>query len=105
MREWTQRVYVMYAGSMVETAHTKDLFAEPLHPYTKGLMDAIPKLTGKGIAQGIEGRIPNYLHPPSGCRFHPRCPKKMPVCSAENPPFFNMGDDHYVACFLYKEQN
>jgi len=102
VREWTDRVYVMYAGGMVETARTKDLFSKPLHPYTLGLMKAVPRLTGQGIAEGVSGRIPEYLNPPPGCRFHPRCPQKMPVCEEERPPFFTVGDDHQVACFLYK---
>jgi peptide/nickel transport system ATP-binding protein len=104
VREWTDRVYVMYAGNMVETARTKNLFSHPLHPYTQGLMKAVPKLTGEGIAEGIEGRIPDYLNPPSGCRFHPRCPHKMSVCEKERPAFFQVEEGkHEVACFLYKE--
>ena len=103
VREWTQRVYVMYAGGMVETARTAELFESPLHPYTQGLMKAVPKLTGKGIAEGISGRIPDYLNPPEGCRFNPRCPHVMPVCKKVRPPFFNVRDDHQVACFLFKE--
>lgn len=104
VREWTQRVYVMYAGGMVETTQTEELFESPLHPYTRGLMKAVPKLTGEGIAKGISGRIPDYLNPPEGCRFNPRCPDVMPVCKKQRPPFFTTGDDHQVACFLYKEE-
>lgn len=103
VREWTDRVYVMYAGSMVEAARTKELFLNPLHPYTQGLMTAVPKLTGEGIAEGVPGRIPNYLHPPAGCRFHPRCPHVTPICKEERAPFFDVGSGHQVACFLYKE--
>ena len=102
VREWTERVYVMYAGVMVETAETAELFKNPLHPYTKGLMSAVPKLTGEGIAAGIEGRIPDYLHPPSGCRFHPRCPAVMDICRKEKPPYFDCGHNHKTACFLYR---
>jgi peptide/nickel transport system ATP-binding protein len=105
VREWTRRVYVMYAGNMVETAPTEELFKEPLHPYTQGLMKAVPKLTGEGIAEGIEGRIPNYLNPPKGCRFHPRCPHRMDICSQEIPPYFDVGKMHQVACFLYRDQH
>lgn len=104
VREWTARVYVMYAGSMVETAPTERLFREPMHPYTRGLMKAVPKLTGEGIAEGIGGRIPSYLDPPAGCRFHPRCPHRMEVCSREPPPYFDVGSRHRVACFLYRDQ-
>jgi len=103
VREWTERVYVMYAGSMVETAGTEELFKNPLHPYTQGLMAAVPKLTGKGIASGIEGRIPDYLDPPPGCRFHPRCPRAFDTCKKEKPPYFDADAGHQVACFLYKD--
>ena len=72
-REMADRIYVMYAGNMVETASSKEIFKECLHPYTKGLMSCIPKLAGGGIAEGIPGHIPNYLDPPEGCRFAPRC--------------------------------
>jgi len=101
VREWTDRVYVMYAGSIVENAKTRDLFSHPLHPYTRGLMTAVPKLTGEGIAEGIKGRIPDYLNPPPGCRFHPRCESRMPLCSRERPPLFPVNDNREVACFLY----
>jgi peptide/nickel transport system ATP-binding protein len=97
----TDREYIMYAGNIVEEARTKDLFADPLHPYTKGLLKTVPKLTGEGISKGIRGRIPNYLNPPQGCRFHPRCDHTMPICRKERPPFYSAGDSHRVACFLY----
>jgi peptide/nickel transport system ATP-binding protein len=102
VRETTDRVYVMYAGSMAEVANTQDLFAQPLHPYTVGLMDAVPRLTGGGIADGIAGRIPDYLNPPSGCRFHPRCPQAMDICREEKPRFYEPSLGHQVACFLHR---
>jgi peptide/nickel transport system ATP-binding protein len=95
------RVYVMYAGSMVEATKTEDLFSDPLHPYTKALFDAVPKLTGGGIPMGISGRIPNYLTPPTGCRFNPRCPHAKQECRENAPPFYQVGDGHEVACYLY----
>ncbi len=101
VRETTDRVYVMYAGNMVEEAPTKELFTNPLHPYTKGLMDAVPRLTGGGVSMGIEGRIPSYLNPPSGCRFHTRCSFAMEICKREKPTFVKVNKDHQVACFLY----
>ncbi|PWH14756.1 MAG: peptide ABC transporter ATP-binding protein [Ardenticatenia bacterium] len=101
VREVTDRVYVMYAGSIVESAPTKTLFANPMFPYTRGLMQSVPRLSGGGVAEGIPGRIPNYLHPPSGCRFHPRCPHVMEICRREKPPMFTVGEEHYVACYLY----
>ncbi len=101
VRELTNRVYVMYAGSIVETAETKKIFSQPLHPYTQGLIATVPRLTGGGIASGIAGRIPNYRNPPPGCRFHPRCPHVMEVCKREKPPLIEIDQDHSVACFLY----
>lgn len=101
VRETTDRVYVMYAGNMVEVAPTRRLFSNPLHPYTQGLMQAVPKLTGGGVAAGIPGRIPSYLNPPPGCRFHTRCPHVMDVCRRQKPPFFDADERHQVACFLY----
>lgn len=101
VRQMCDRVYVMYAGNMVEEAPTKRLFANPMHPYTRGLMDAVPKLSGGGIAMGIPGRIPSYLNPPSGCRFHPRCSHAMDICRREKPLFYPVEEEHRVACFLY----
>ena len=101
VREMADWVYVMYAGNIIEGARKKELFANPLHPYTLGLMNALPKLTGGGIAEGIPGRIPEYIDPPSGCRFHPRCPRAMKQCSQSRPSVTHVNDDHDVACFLY----
>lgn len=124
-RELADRIYVMYAGSIAEYGPTKQLFDSPLHPYTKGLVDAIPKLTSFDSA-GIPGSIPDYGDPPNGCRFHPRCPAYMAgECDADSPPTVtvteadgdrgplrggpdepqdtNRGNDHGVACFLYEQ--
>jgi peptide/nickel transport system ATP-binding protein len=103
VRETTDRVYVMYAGNMVEVADTEELFANPLHPYTHGLMAAVPRLTGGGVSDGIPGRIPDYLNPPPGCRFHPRCERAMDICRQEKPSFYRVNTDHEVACFLYRD--
>lgn len=99
------RVYTMYAGNMIEDALTDDLFSDPLHPYTQSLFKAVPKLSGGGIPPGIDGRIPNYLNPPTGCRFHPRCPHVKPICSEKLPPINHVGGEHNVACFLYGGEN
>jgi len=101
-REMTDRIYVMYAGTMVETARASELFANPLHPYTLGLLASVPKLTGGGIARGIPGRLPDYLNPPAGCRFSPRCTRSMPVCELSPPPFFDVGNEHKVGCYLFQ---
>jgi peptide/nickel transport system ATP-binding protein len=103
IREWMDRVYVMYAGRTVEVANSADIFRSPQHPYTRGLLDAVPKLTGGGIAQGIAGRVPEYARPPSGCRFHPRCEYRMDICSKERPPYFDLGNEHKVACYHVKK--
>ncbi len=73
IRNTVDTVYVMYAGTMIEAAETGKLFSDPLHPYTQGLLKSVPKLTGAGFSEGIKGRIPDYIDPPTGCRFHPRC--------------------------------
>jgi peptide/nickel transport system ATP-binding protein len=100
-RETADRIYVMYAGNMVETAKTGDLFTKQFHPYSQALMSCIPKLSGGGVAEGIPGRISSYLHPPPGCRFSPRCPQATDKCRQEMPGFTDIGDGHQVACFLY----
>ncbi len=100
-REMTDLVYVMYAGTMVEVAQTDELFDNPLHPYTLGLLQSIPKLTGGGVTQGIAGRIPDYANPPPGCRFAPRCDQAMPICSERKPALFDAGGGHQVACWRF----
>ena len=101
-REVADRIYVMYAGNMVETATSEELFNGCLHPYAQGLMSCIPKLSGGGIASGIPGHLPNYLDPPKGCRFAPRCPHVMPRCGEAMPPMYEAAPAHYVACYLYE---
>lgn len=99
--EMTERIYVMYAGTIIEQANTQDLFEKPYHPYTHALLSCIPKLSGGGIALGIPGRMPNYLNPPLGCRFSPRCLQALPVCEKEKPPLTEIEPGHEVACFLF----
>jgi len=97
--EICDRVAVMYAGQVCETADVKELFKRPLHPYTKALFDAIPR-PGKGFVS-IKGTVPNLVNPPTGCRFHPRCSKAMEVCSKEAPKLVEVRKNHFVACHLY----
>lgn len=94
------RVGVMYLGSMVEMASKDELFANPLHPYTKALMSAIPvpDPTLKRERIVLQGDIPSPANPPSGCKFHTRCPMATELCKAEIPEYRNMGNDHFVAC-------
>jgi oligopeptide transport system ATP-binding protein len=103
-RQMSRRTYVMYGGDIVEVGSTEELFRAPRHPYTQGLLASIPKLTG-GEAKGIDGRIPDYLDPPPGCRFHPRCPHVMPICSRQKPVPLSLAEDHLVACHLYNEKD
>jgi peptide/nickel transport system ATP-binding protein len=98
------RVAVMYAGNIIEDAKKEDLFSDPLHPYTKGLINSVPKLTGGGIPEGISGSLPNYIDPPSGCRFSPRCPHVMSICRESLPQFMDAGERHKVACYLYGDE-
>lgn len=102
-RELADRIYIMYAGEIAEVGATDDLFETPLHPYTRGLLDSIPKLTGFD-SSGIDGQIPEYTDPPSGCRFHPRCPAAMAgTCDVGELETYHVGRDRDVACFLYED--
>ena len=85
IRKITDRVYVMYAGNVVEVGKTKEVFERPRHPYTIGLLAATPTLVGNGIADGIAGDIPSYINPPKGCRFAARCPRCTPECRETVP--------------------
>jgi peptide/nickel transport system ATP-binding protein len=100
-RQMTDRIYVMYAGTIVETAVTADLYRHPQHPYTTGLFASVPRLTGQGFADGIPGRLPDYLKPPAGCRFQPRCPHAMERCAKEKPRLVRIAAGHWAACFLF----
>ncbi len=100
----SDRVAVMYLGKMVELTGREELFANPMHPYTKALMSAIPipepNLKRDRII--LKGDVPSPLNPPSGCRFHPRCPVVMDICSQQEPAFKEYKPDHFVACWLYE---
>jgi len=101
-KEMADRIYVMYAGTIVETATPEALFKNPVHPYTKGLLASVPKISGGGIAKGIPGKLPSYLNPPSGCRFQLRCEQESLICSEKPPQLFEIEKDHLVACYLTK---
>jgi peptide/nickel transport system ATP-binding protein len=102
--EFSDRIAIMYAGQIVETAPARQIFDAPLHPYTQGLMNSFPALTGeKQRLTGIPGSPPDMLHPPSGCRFHPRCPLVRPLHTRIVPALREAKPGHFVACHLYDE--
>ncbi|HDN84827.1 MAG TPA: ABC transporter ATP-binding protein, partial [Candidatus Aerophobetes bacterium] len=93
-------VAVMYAGCICELATVEELFENPLHPYTRALLRSIPRPGIKNL-ESIEGNVPNLVNPPSGCRFHPRCPKAKEKCTRVKPKIEKVGKDHFVACHFY----
>ena len=100
--EFSDRIAIMYAGQIVEQAAAQELFEAPEHPYTRGLMNSFPALTGeKQRLTGIPGSPPDMLHPPSGCRFHPRCSQVRPMHTRVVPALRETSPGHLVACHLY----
>jgi peptide/nickel transport system ATP-binding protein len=99
-----QKVAVMYAGQVIETAPVRELFRNPKHPYTQGLLKAVPTTRSiRGALEGIPGTIPNLTQAPPGCRFHPRCAHVMEVCRETVPPGHPVGSEHRSYCHLYAE--
>jgi oligopeptide/dipeptide ABC transporter ATP-binding protein len=98
-------VAVMYLGKIVEYSNFTEVFNNPLHPYTVALLSAIPipDPTIKRERIILTGDVPSPLNPPSGCSFHPRCPKAMPICPRETPDFLEIAPGHFAACWLYQE--
>ncbi|MGC9106186.1 MAG: ABC transporter ATP-binding protein [Thermoprotei archaeon] len=92
------RIYVMYAGKIVEGGPLESVVKTPAHPYTRALMEAVPTLD-KDRVVGIPGSMPSLVNPPKGCRFEPRCPVKMSVCAEKEPPMLKAGENHYAACW------
>ncbi len=95
----SDRIGIVYAGRLVEEAPTRKLFHLPLHPYTQHLVASLPRIGDASTRPSLEGRPPNLAMPPQGCRFHPRCPKRMDICSREVPPMVAVEPDRRVACF------
>jgi peptide/nickel transport system ATP-binding protein len=100
--EFSTRIAIMYAGEIVERAPSRELFEKPLHPYTLGLMNSFPSITGlKKKLTGIPGAPPDLVAPPTGCRFHPRCNRAMGICAQKVPQERTISPEHSVACHLY----
>jgi peptide/nickel transport system ATP-binding protein len=103
MAQFVHRLGVMYAGRLVELAPIRDIFAEPLHPYTSLLIGSLPSLEVKGQFHGIPGLPPSLLNRPVGCAFRARCPHAMPRCATDDPEFREVRPNRWVACHLYGE--
>ncbi|XXX71643.1 ABC transporter ATP-binding protein [Sorangium sp. So ce134] len=100
--EFSTRIAILYAGKLAETARAKDLFSDPKHPYTQGLLGSFPSVRGpRRKLQGIPGSPPDMRNPPPGCRFHPRCPQAFATCQHELPVLREIAPEHRGACHLY----
>jgi peptide/nickel transport system ATP-binding protein len=97
------RVGIMYAGKMVEESTTERIFGNPAHPYTKYLIDSLPKFGDKTTRGSVPGSPPSLADLPSGCPFHPRCPYALDICTQQMPSFINLDINHKVACWLVEE--
>uniref|UniRef100_A0A7C3RMU9 ABC transporter ATP-binding protein n=1 Tax=Dictyoglomus thermophilum TaxID=14 RepID=A0A7C3RMU9_DICTH len=98
------RIIIMYAGKLVEIGSAKDIFKNPLHPYTKYLIESLPRIGDKTLKKSVPGAPPSLLNPPSGCRFHPRCPYAMRECKEMVPDLVEIEKGHKVACFLHSKE-
>jgi oligopeptide/dipeptide ABC transporter ATP-binding protein len=106
--ENADRVGVMYAGRLVEQAPVVELFRDPRHPYTRGLLASLPGRTPRAASRRLEtipGSVPDMAHPPSGCRFHPRCPQRFDPCASRTPRDVVLGERRAVACFLHERDS
>lgn len=99
--EIADRVAIMYAGKIAEIGPSDEIFKEPRHPYTQGLLRSIPRIRSKEKITWIPGVPPDLRRPPAGCRFNPRCPYVMDICRREEPPIIKINKDHYVSCWLH----
>ena len=94
------RIGIMYAGKIVEEATTDQIFGSPIHPYTRFLIDSLPKFGDKSTRGSVPGNPPSLTNIPSGCSFHPRCPHTINICKEQIPEFVSQGANHKVACWL-----
>ncbi len=102
--EIADKVAIMYAGKIVEFGTSEQVFLNPMHPYTQGLLKSIPRIKSKEKIEWIPGVPPGLANPPPGCRFHPRCPYVMDVCRREEPPMIEVEPGHYVSCWLHAKK-
>ncbi len=98
--ELADRMAVMYAGEIVEISPVEDFYKNPSHVYTKLLLDSVPTLREEKNLKSIPGSPPSLIEPPSGCRFHPRCPLVMDICKVKEPPFYKIKEGHFAKCYL-----
>jgi peptide/nickel transport system ATP-binding protein len=101
--EICDRVGVMYAGTLCEVTTVETLFTQPVHPYTRALLNSVPKLTDKGELTTVFGSVPDLVNPPSGCRFHPRCRIAGHLCKDRKPRLVNISGTHQVACHHWEK--
>jgi oligopeptide/dipeptide ABC transporter ATP-binding protein len=101
MAQFAERLAVMYAGKLVEVARIKAAFRQPLHPYTRALIESLPRLEVKGVFRGIPGITPSLLEVPPGCIFHPRCSRAEGICAEQIPVLRQVGPERWVACHLH----
>jgi oligopeptide/dipeptide ABC transporter ATP-binding protein len=102
--EVCDRVAIMYAGTIVESADTQTILSRPAHPYTRMLIECVPSPSRrKGRLAVIPGAVPNLVNPPSGCRFHPRCPESHEICRMKKPEHVELNGEHTVSCWLYHD--
>ena len=104
MAQSVDRLGVMYAGELAELSPMRDIFKDPMHPYSRLLIASLPSLERKGSRRGIPGLPPSLLDPPAGCPFHPRCPSVMDRCRVQRPPLELKREDRLVACHLFEER-
>ena len=98
--ELTQRMFIMYAGKIIEVGSTEDIFEEPLHPYTYFLINSLPQIGDKSRKLSLSGKPPSLINPPPGCRFNPRCPYAKDICRREEPPLRDVDSNRLVACHM-----
>lgn len=101
VKHMSDRIGVMYLGKIVEFASPKELFSNPLHPYTQALVSSIPDISMEREEVVVEGEVPSSIEPPSGCVFHPRCSFKRGNCSLSTPAYAKISEDHSVSCFMF----